>query len=356
MPDLNNTIKQFDTTEANLAKLERIWSEIEDMIPSGTDFGDNPDYDDKCRAFRLVLEAMPSIDGYGIEDHLMPLWEILQARVDATDSGMAEHRMATEETIYRQGKVLREYRFRYIQARKTLIRDAIRELAAGIENLLSRMRNRLDLERLDDSVTGKNWTELQVKASQMENLFGSMKRPDRWDLLLRHLHFAQMCDLRDILTDDWPAVTTSLPRVLYDKDDPLPAEIDDLGNSCRSQMAEGVFRHFGKGQIKPHSAGSEPHPVNPKAIEVMNEIGIDISTHTSKHLAGYLSEKFDYVITVCDNANKTCPTFPGEATRLHWPYDDPAAAEGTDEQILAVFRRVRDEIKEKIEEWVKENV
>ncbi len=128
------------------------------------------------------------------------------------------------------------------------------------------------------------------------------------------------------------------------------------GNSCRSQMAEGFFRHFGEGRIEAYSAGSEPHPVNPKAIEAMKEIGIDISTHTSKHLAGYLSEKFDYVITVCDNANKTCPTFPGDAVRLHWPFADPATAVGTDEEVLAVFRRVRDEIKDRIEGWVEENV
>jgi arsenate reductase len=126
------------------------------------------------------------------------------------------------------------------------------------------------------------------------------------------------------------------------------------GNSCRSQMAEGFFRHFGAARIEAHSAGLKPQPVNPRTIQVMKEIGIDISTHTSKHLADYLTNEFDYVITVCDNADQNCPAFPGKAARLHWPFPDPAKATGADKEILKVFRTVRDEISRKVQWWLGE--
>ncbi len=116
------------------------------------------------------------------------------------------------------------------------------------------------------------------------------------------------------------------------------------GNSCRSQMAEGFFRYLGRERVDVFSAGLSPKGVHPLAIKVMAEIGIDISKQTSNNLDEYLSLKFDYLITVCDNAAANCPVFPGEGRRLHWPFDDPASATGTEEEILAEFRRIRDQI------------
>lgn len=116
------------------------------------------------------------------------------------------------------------------------------------------------------------------------------------------------------------------------------------GNSARSQMAEGILRHIAGDRYEVESAGTVASFVRPQAIAVMSEIGIDISSHRSKCLDEFLDQQFDYIITVCDNANQTCPTFPGNATRLHWSFDDPAEAQGTEEQVLAVFRRVRDKI------------
>jgi arsenate reductase len=110
-------------------------------------------------------------------------------------------------------------------------------------------------------------------------------------------------------------------------------------------MAEGVVRKAVGDLINVQSAGSRPAGyVHPKAIEVMKEIGIDISSHTSKHLDQFLSRKVDTVITVCGNANEACPTFPGLVNRHHWPFDDPAQAKGTEEEIYAEFRRVRNQI------------
>ena len=118
------------------------------------------------------------------------------------------------------------------------------------------------------------------------------------------------------------------------------------GNSCRSHLAEGILRAAAGDLLEVASAGSKPAGyVHPKAIAVMQEIGIDISGHTSKHMDEFLSRRVTNVITVCGNADQACPMFPGQVNRHHWGFDDPAHATGTEEEILAVFRRVRDEIR-----------
>jgi arsenate reductase len=118
------------------------------------------------------------------------------------------------------------------------------------------------------------------------------------------------------------------------------------GNSCRSHLAEGILRQAAGGLFDVYSAGSKPAGyVHPKAIEVMKEIGIDISGHTSKHMNDFLDKKINTVITVCGNADQACPMFPGQVNRYHWGFDDPAHAQGNEEEILNVFRRVRDQIK-----------
>ncbi len=120
------------------------------------------------------------------------------------------------------------------------------------------------------------------------------------------------------------------------------------GNSCRSQMAEGLLRHFYDDKYEVFSAGLKPTNVNPNSIEVMKEIDIDISTQLSNSVNEFINQTFDIIITVCDNAKESCPTFPGKTQRLHWSFCDPAEATGSEDEILSVFRKVRDEIKEKI--------
>lgn len=117
------------------------------------------------------------------------------------------------------------------------------------------------------------------------------------------------------------------------------------GNSCRSQIAEGYLQYFAGGRANVYSAGIETHGVNPKAIQIMAEDGIDISRHTSNHVDEYLGIPFDYVITVCDNAQEHCPFFPSQAKRLHQNFPDPARAAGTVAEVMDEFRRVRDLIK-----------
>lgn len=122
------------------------------------------------------------------------------------------------------------------------------------------------------------------------------------------------------------------------------------GNSCRSQMAEGWLRHLCGDEHEAFSAGTHPKPVHPFAVRVMAEADIDISHHRSKPIEEYAKESFDDVITVCDNAKETCPVFPASTAMLHWSFMDPARAQGTQEEILKVFRNVRDKIHEKIRE------
>ena len=117
------------------------------------------------------------------------------------------------------------------------------------------------------------------------------------------------------------------------------------GNSCRSHIAEGILRRASKGRFEVASAGSNPSGyVHPLSIKVMEEIGIDISGHHSKHMDEFLDKEVTTVITVCGNADQACPTYPGQVSRHHYPFDDPAHAEGGEEEQLEVFRRVRDEI------------
>jgi arsenate reductase len=118
------------------------------------------------------------------------------------------------------------------------------------------------------------------------------------------------------------------------------------GNSCRSHLAEGILRRTAGDLLEVHSAGSKPAgQVHPLAIRVMEEIGIDLSSHRSKPMSEFLSRRVDTVITVCGHVDQACPIFPGQVNRHHWPFEDPARATGTEEEILLVFRRVRDEIR-----------
>lgn len=126
-------------------------------------------------------------------------------------------------------------------------------------------------------------------------------------------------------------------------------------NSARSQMAEGLLRQLAPERFEVESAGTEATRVHPLAIEAMREIGVDISGHRSKTLDGFVGQPWDYVITVCDQANERCPLFPGRAQRIHWSFEDPSGATGTDAERLAVFRRVRDAIAGRLTRWLAES-
>jgi arsenate reductase len=120
-------------------------------------------------------------------------------------------------------------------------------------------------------------------------------------------------------------------------------------NSARSQMAEGWLRHLAGERFEVHSAGTEATRVRPLAVRAMAEVAVDIAGHTSKTLERYLGQPWDYVVTVCDDANEACPFFPGGKQRLHWSLPDPSRATGTEEEQLAVYRRVRDDVRSRVQ-------
>jgi thioredoxin type arsenate reductase len=138
-----------------------------------------------------------------------------------------------------------------------------------------------------------------------------------------------------------PGVPENLKRVL----------ILCTGNSARSQMSEGWLRHFGSGKLEVFSAGTRPCFVHPLAIQAMSEAGIDITSHRSKSVNEFVDEEFDYVITVCDNAREECPYLPGAHVMIHKPFEDPSFAEGTPDERLDAFRRVRDVIRDEMKEF-----
>lgn len=123
-------------------------------------------------------------------------------------------------------------------------------------------------------------------------------------------------------------------------------------NSARSQMAEALLRELGKGRFETFSAGTEATRIHPLAVRAMAAVGIDIANVRSKHLAEFLGQDFDYVITVCDSANESCPVFPGDPQRMHWSFQDPSAAEGNEEERFHVFERVRNEITMRLRTWM----
>ena len=123
------------------------------------------------------------------------------------------------------------------------------------------------------------------------------------------------------------------------------------GNSCRSQMADGIINHDFAGRIEAFSAGTEPHGLNPKAVEVMAEIDIDIAANSSDHISKYEGQDFDYVITLCGDANDKCPLFFGGVKRIHIGFEDPPKATGSEEEVMNVYRRVRDEIRTQLGDY-----
>ena len=123
------------------------------------------------------------------------------------------------------------------------------------------------------------------------------------------------------------------------------------GNSARSQMAEGWLRHYGGERFEVFSAGTHPSQVRPEAVAAMSELGIDLSGHRSKSVDEFAGQNFAYIVTVCDNAKENCPVFPGTAQRVHWSFDDPAAAQGDFTHRVTEFRRVRDEIAARLREF-----
>lgn len=233
MPEstLSAALRQFDTAEANLLKAEKNLDRVMSSIPSGICFGSNNEYEDACHNFQQLYAALPRIDGVKHNVELMDLDQIAQNRLDATELGEIEVTISVERSIEEPQRILRDYRRRFDEARRKLVRTALAEQMDKIDELLIAMTPLLHPDpESARSISDDRFATLKEAVSQINNMLGSsIPKPPRWSDLHRHLHFGMIGDLRDIIHFDWPAARTGLRTSMYGENDPIPMECDDLG-------------------------------------------------------------------------------------------------------------------------------
>ena len=228
---LNAALRHFEAAEANLNKTEKVLSEIEASIPSGIAFGGNPEYEANCRSFDALLASLPKIDGWKPDISLMDLDEIAQHRLDAQEVGEIECIVSVERQIGEPARLLREYRYRFNQKRRELIRDALTELIDAIDANLRELGKLFERDiPSNDTVETPEFDQLKQNIAQINTLLGSsVSKPARWSDLHRHMHFGMLGDLHDIIEHDWPSVKAGLRKSLYGEREPVPVEVKDLG-------------------------------------------------------------------------------------------------------------------------------
>lgn len=228
---LNAALRHFEAAEANLNKTEKVLREIEAAIPSGIAFGDNPEYETNCRSFHALLESLPKIDGWKSDISLMDLDEIAQCRLDAQEVGEIECIVSVERHIEEPGRLLREYRYRFNQKRRELIRDALNDLIDAIDANLRELGKLLEQDTpSNESVEHPDFDQLKQNIDEINTLLGSsVGKPARWSDLHRHMHFGMLGDLHDIIEHDWPSVKAGLRKSLYGENEPVPIDVEDLG-------------------------------------------------------------------------------------------------------------------------------
>ena len=240
---LNKALRQFESTEANIVKLEKIWIYIEEKIGTSISFEfADTEYENNVRSFKTLLESLPNIDGWKPNIDLMDLNEIAQNRLDASDLGEIEYTVSVEERISEPGKLIREYRYRFNQKRRELIRDSLVELIDIVDEDLRILSKDLgENANLGQSISNRRFEDLKEHIAQIDTLLGnSAPRPSKWSYLHRHLHFGQLGDLQDIVRLDWPNVKAGLNINLDGEQDPLPVEVDDLATRVNSKPSGPV--------------------------------------------------------------------------------------------------------------------
>jgi hypothetical protein len=235
MTSLDTALRQFEATEANLAKLDALWAEIHALIPEGIHYGAPLKYDELCWAFRQILPAVPAIDGARLPDALHGFDEIAQMRLDATELGILDAQMTVENEIETQGRALQEYRLKFLAKRRALVRDRVLELVDLVDGYLSTLLKTSVGRPANDDVNHATWADLKQAVKEIDTLLGSTQRPTRWRDLQRHLHYGAQQDLQDIHRMDWPDVKGGIVHGLYGQHDPLPVDVADLGEVVASK-------------------------------------------------------------------------------------------------------------------------
>ena len=234
---INVALRSFEATEANLEKLERIFGELRELVPSGICYGSNPKYDELSRAYMDVIEALPTIDGWKPSAAPIDLDELANSRLLAAEIDEPSVSVDAERTVDEPARELAEYRHRLNNKRRPLIRRALSAVIARVDELL-RVVSEQHLDDPDSAteVEAPEFEELRRRIQEVETMLGSsLPRPKRWGDLRRHLHFGQIGDLRDIVSQDWPEVKAGLSAGLYDQNEPIPVEVADLGALAASE-------------------------------------------------------------------------------------------------------------------------
>ncbi|CUX65505.1 restriction endonuclease (plasmid) [Agrobacterium tumefaciens] len=223
-------LEQFEATEANLIKLERLWDEMAALIPTGIAFGGNVEYEDRARSFDVLVASLPKIGGWKPTATPPDLDGLAQSRLDAMELDEPSAHVPVERWIEEPGRELQEYRFRFNNMRRALIRDALIGLIDQIDADLRGVRAvvGVDAERRQQ-IDKEVWSDMREHMKQIEVLLGSsVKKPARWSDMMRHIHFGCVGDLHDIEAMDWPDVKDSLRKGLYGVNEAVPVQVEDL--------------------------------------------------------------------------------------------------------------------------------
>ena len=239
---MNAALRQFEAAEANVEKLERIWGEMQPLIPKGISFGSDPKYEDRNRAYTDVLAALPKIDGWKPESLPPDLNGLAQDRLDAGEIDEFSAIVSVEEGVTAPGREIAEYRYRLNKKRRQVIRAALQELMASVDESLKVLQSKYESEfELPKTIDPAEWEDLKGNVQQVEMLLGgSLPRPPRWTDLHRHLHFGMTGDLNDIVKHDWPEAKAGLSKGLYDENEPVPVEVEDIGTLAASHPTGSV--------------------------------------------------------------------------------------------------------------------
>lgn len=244
---LTEALRVFEAAEANLSRLEKLLAELEQMQPDGIVFGGVTGYEQKVRAYGAILEALPPIEGWKPEETPREPDMMSKVRLDAQEVGEPEAFLTAEEWIDEPGVQLREYRFRFDQKRRDLVRSAVQDLVEDIDGSLRKLGPLLEGEPdMASRAPEEEWIELQEKVREIHVLLGrSVGRPKRWKELVRHLSFGQLQDLSDILRLDWPEVRAGLSDGLYAEDEPVPVPVNDLADVVKAHPTGRVPARLG---------------------------------------------------------------------------------------------------------------
>lgn len=260
MSQLDEALRKFEATEANLVKLEKVWSVLRKNTPDGIVFGTKPIYENAYRSYEQVLVELPSIDGWKPNTLPCDLDEIAQSRLDAYEIGEVAIQIEVDRRIEKPGKELREYRFRFNKKRRKLIQSIVFQTISEIDQLLGKLQEiyPIDGEGLEviegrvvmTKIKDPNWQILTDKVQQIDVLLGSsVPRPPRWEDMRRHLRYGQLGDLRDIVSSDWTSVKEGLLSPLYSENEPIPVGVSDLSELVASKPSGSVLTKLSWGKI-----------------------------------------------------------------------------------------------------------